>query len=332
MRRITVALLLYLLFTSPSAYAQVNQLTNFNADFKENPSVIPFRLVYKFITIEATINGITGYLCLDTGIKGLVIRDKYFNSGWSENILMSSNGKTVIAGRLDAIIQLKNFSMNFPGASVINLDHLIPNESTQVLGFVGWDVFDGFELQIDYRNKLLRLFQLDQQGRKIGPNKMQAIPIQAMPIQFNGPLPFVRAKIGDQTLCLILDTGATVNAMRKSLYKRLSEYYTFQKMIKLRAWDGVFNAPLTEVSGMMLGDIPLHTMKTVWYDMSNLNEALTGPVIDGIIGQELMKQYLLAINFTTLELLIYPYEDTQWNEDVLNTTEELIVIKDATRG
>jgi hypothetical protein len=233
---------------------------------------------------------------------------------------MSSNGTIVNTGRASASVQLACLSMDFQEASVMNLDHLIPNESTRVLGFMGWDAFKGFELQIDFRNKLLCLYKVDSYD-PTGIDNLKTSPIQIVPFQFNGPLPCVHAKIGDEKLFLILDTGATVNVMRKSLYKRLTSYYQFLRMVKLRAWDSVFEAPLTEVSGVWLGEVPLDDMKTVWYYMSGLNETLTGPVIDGILGQELMKQYLLAINFTTLEIAFYNYDELQLGEAVSQVSE-----------
>jgi len=325
MKRITVALLLCTLWNI-TANAQKTPLQNINSDPHENPCIISFGLVSKLITIEATVNGITGYLCIDSGMDGLVIRDKYFqgkSAGMTEVDFKSLDGKTINSKYADATIQFDCVSMDFKHARVVNLDHLIKNESTRVLGLVGLDVFRGFELQIDFRNKLLCLYKLDGYGRKMGAGDLITPPIQTIPFQFKGSLLFIEAKIGSEHLNLILDTGASVNVMRKQLYKRFTSFSKFLKLIRLRTLESTLNdVPLTEVTGLMIENIPSEPMKTIWYDLSSLNLDLEGPEMDGVLGQELMKQYLLGINFKTSEVSFYAYEDAQLIVDINQVTGE----------
>jgi hypothetical protein len=67
-------------------------------------------------------------------------------------------------------------------------------------------------------------------------------------------------------------------------------------------------------------------MNTVWFDMSKLNWDLEGPVMDGILGQEFMKRYLVTINFTMREVSFYNYENvlpgTVVNQDAERTSND----------
>ena len=309
MRKNTVPVLVCILW-SLTLSAQKPSAQNKSLNFTDHQCIIPFRMVDRLMIIESSINGVTGFLCLDTGIEGLVIHDKYFEAGKAETTIVSSNGRTVASGCTYAMVEFACFSREVWNSKVMNLDHLTSNPVARVIGLVGWDMFKGFELQIDFRNRILRLFELDDQGNKIGRSNLSMPTLQTLPFRFKGPLPFLEARVGEEKLRLILDTGASVNVMRKPLYKRLSPFCRFLRMLKLRSWDtNVSEVPLTEVSGLMLGDVRLETMNTVWYDLHNLNVELEGPEMDGILGQELLKQYLLAINFTTLKLLLYHYED-----------------------
>ncbi|HLF62798.1 MAG TPA: retropepsin-like aspartic protease [Saprospiraceae bacterium] len=323
MKKITVSVLLCTLLLSAS-FPGVQNLSAQNArpDIDENQCVIPFRMVYKLMTIEVTINGITGYLCIDTGIEGLVIRDTYFKGGRTDRAFMSSNGKTVDVGYTPANVQFACLSIDIRSARVMNLDHLIPNQSTRVLGLAGWDVFKGYELRINLQNSVLQLFKLDEKGNRIGREETPVAPLFSIPFRFKGPLPCVQAEIGEREMHLILDTGASVNVMRKTLYSKLSPYSSFLKTVRLREWDNqTSDVPMTEVSGMTLGAVQLESMHTVWYDLSGLNAELGGTSIDGVLGQQLMKQYLLAINFAKLEVSFYHYENVQ-SGDVVNHDSE----------
>jgi hypothetical protein len=290
-------------------------------NFTDYQCVIPFRMVDKLIIIEANINGITGFLSIDTGIEGLVIHEKYFNAGKAENTIVSSNGRTVGVGSTYAIVEFACLSKKFRNAQVMNLDHLTSNPVARVIGLVGWDMFQSFELQIDFRNRVLRLFELDVKGDKISGSIVPVPVLKTLPFRFKGPIPFVEASIGDEKVHLMLDTGASVNVLNKTLKKHLASYSRFLRMIRLRQWSGDSEIPLTEVSGVNLGGIQLSSMNTVWYDISRLNCDLEGPEMDGILGQEFMKQYLVAMNFINREVSFSHYASVAVDDIVIKIPE-----------
>jgi hypothetical protein len=305
MRRITVPVLLWFLlnFAAHTVSASAFDGTH------ETSYEIHFGIISTLITIDAEINGISGYLCIDTGIDGLVIRDTYFKTRGRTTAFAGSNGNSVKSGYTQATVKFAGIEQEYAHACVINLDALIPNDSTRVLGLIGWSAFTGFELQIDFRNRLLRLFPLNNHNSGNESTRPMRYPLKTIPIRFKGPWPYIDATIGNETLQLVLDTGASINVIHSRLYKKLSPFCHFLQMITLRNWDSESSeVPLTEVSQIFLGDFQLKTMNTTWYNLSSLNAEFEGPHLDGVLGQEIMKQYLLEINFDSRELKLYAYD------------------------
>lgn len=308
MRRTTVVNMLYAIWLVTASETLMAQPTNTTHINSENECLIPFHMIRKLMAFEVIVNGISGYLYLDTAIDGLVINAKYFKSGSATEILMSSNGSPLSAGNTNALVQAGCLSMGFKDAKVMSIDHLVINEPVRILGLVGCALFNGFELRIDYRSKTLRLFQLNKAGMQIRDNSPFPSPDFSMPFHFKGPWPVVQARIGAQNLSLVLDTGASVNVLHSRLYKRLSPFSRFVQEISLRTWDkDTSEVPYTKVSNVMLGDVSLDTMSTVWYNISILNAEFSGPPVSGVLGQELLKQYSLSFNFTTRMVSFYRY-------------------------
>jgi len=309
MRRNTVCVLLYFISGCIVLGAPIVTAQSSINNPDEQPCVIPFLMEYQLMAIEVTIKGVTGYLCIDTGTDGLVIRDTYFKKGSVSDVFSGSNGGHCAVGHTFATVQFLCHSKDFRNARVMNLDHLMPYQGLPILGLVGWDAFATFELQLDFRNSVIRLGKLGKSRNEIGSTNHFGPPIKTLAFRFKGRIPYIEASIGEETLHLMLDTGASVNVLREPLQKRLASHSSFVRMIKLRSWGKASEVPLSDVSGVMLDDMQLESMKTVWYDMSKLNRDLEGPEMDGVLGQEFMRQYLVTMNFASREVSIYPYEN-----------------------
>jgi hypothetical protein len=226
----------------------------------------------------------------------------------SKGALMNSNGSVVKAGSTDVTVQMNCLSKDFYDAKVMSMDHIVINEPVRILGLVGCALFNGYELRIDFRNKTLQLYELNNDGFQIRDNSPVVSPEFSVPFLFKGPWPVIQVLIGTQSLFVILDTGASVNVLNTRLYKRLSSCFRLVQKISLRTWDSKSSeVPLTKVAQVMIDDVAVDTMNTVWYDVSILNAEFNGPAINGVFGQELMKQYMLSFNFKTRMVSFYRY-------------------------
>lgn len=275
---------------------------------KDSFAAIQFRMVFGLITVQTEINGIEGYLFLDTGIEGLILNGRHFAGSRSDLRVISTSGRTVKAERLHANVSFANRAYTFPHARVVNIDHIVRNPGTRVLGIVGWDVFHGFEVQVDMAQHILRLYPVDPAGKVMSEIQTESPPLTTLDLHFNKSFPYIEARLGEKKLQLILDTGSTINVISGRLYKKLEKHTEFMHATRMLEWHQNGNeVPVTRVFDLRLDTIPLDTMRTAWCPLGALNAELDAPHLDGTLGLPLMRKYLLSINFQARKVTFYDY-------------------------
>ncbi len=271
---------------------------------------IRFGVLHQLMMVQATVNNIDGYLCIDTGTKGLILNEQFFHGVWRNEGIMNSDGDIVSTESVLASVQLGRLDRTFRDAKTANLYPIFKKESKLVLGMIGWEIFKNNEILIDYLNARIIVYVLDDEGNKIENSKQTNPVVNSIPLKVLGQFLIITAEVGDKKMNLILDSGATSNVICKSLYQNFQSNNVLVKKVKIRQWGGSSVSPImTKFGGMQIGHIPLLPMKTMWYSLTSINFLNKGSEIDGIIGQELFKQYQVGINFRKNEITLYNYKN-----------------------
>ena len=310
MRKITVVLLLLTIQTFSHACPDAMLLETFSyQDSLHRSYEIRFGVLHQLMMVQATVNHKTGYLCIDTGIKGLVLNEQLFD-GIRQNVgIVNSKGDIIPSQSVFAHVELGCLTRSFPNARTANLHHIFNNDNNLVLGMIGWEIFDNKEILIDYLNAKIILFNLDIEGHRIEISDQFNSIAKSSSLHFVGQFPCIIAEVGNKKLNLILDSGATSNVICQSLYHKFKSNNVPVKKVQIRHLGGTSaDLSLTKFAGLQIGHITTLPMKTLWYSLAPLNLRNGGSEIHGIIGQELFKQYQVGINFRKNEVTLYSYE------------------------
>ena len=133
-----------------------------------------------------------------------------------------------------------------------------------------------------------------------------AKPIARQKIKFKGHLPVVRVKIADQVLNLAIDSGAEINVFHHEWLSKLQPYIDEVQNSQLTGLDQKGSCTLVRVRlKLSIEDLDYQAMRTLFTDLQHLNDTLSGPDIDGLIGYEFLHQYPTGINFKTKTLTIW---------------------------
>lgn len=134
-----------------------------------------------------------------------------------------------------------------------------------------------------------------------------------IPFELYDGLIFVPVQVGSsKSLHFLFDTGAggtTVNSNAA-----VAEQIHAEDTVYSMGGDGMIKVPYIDSMSIVVGDAPLENIGLLFSDLTHL-EQLSGTHIDGIIGTDLMGQYLVEVNYTHQELRLYTALGNDVNED-----------------
>lgn len=188
----------------------------------------------KIILVPGEVDNVSGYFILDTGAPELILNKHYFDGRRKgHKKLMEDIDNTMECH----VMQVRHFTMgnvyrdDFP-ATITDLKATEEALGREILGLLGYDVLQHFEIRIDYYAGSITFCDLDRNGRPL--SKWQS-RVADHEFQFNmqGHLPVIRGHLPDrEDLDFALDSGASVNIMDRN-YKK----YLRQNSLKVRTID-----------------------------------------------------------------------------------------------
>ena len=128
------------------------------------------------------------------------------------------------------------------------------------------------------------------------------IPIRLVDIEGEGFHVMIQGKINGMEANFLVDTGASRSVFDPKVITKFIENPTFIKKEGITA--GVGGSDLDSstfiIDSLAFGDIELHHYEAVALDMENIHESygkLGLPVIDGILGGDLLYRLKATINY-----------------------------------
>ncbi|MEM6807518.1 MAG: retropepsin-like aspartic protease, partial [Bacteroidota bacterium] len=138
----------------------------------EEPVVtIPLKRAGRLLIIEAEVDSIRGNFIFDTGAPYLVLNKTYFRGykkrkrGTASGIAGSEAIRSINVGHLS----FRGISYHDLNADLANLGAIENVRGIKILGLLGFSLFKEFEMEIDVRNGVLKLYKTDSEGETLSP-------------------------------------------------------------------------------------------------------------------------------------------------------------------
>jgi len=137
--------------------------------------------------------------------------------------------------------------------------------------------------------------------------KKTVLPIQVLFIEEDGFHLLIQAFLNNKKAWMLIDTGASKTVFDKERIKKFVDEDEFELNEKLSTGLGT-NSMQTHsaiIKKIKFGEIAIKNFKTILLDLSHVNDSyhkLDLPVIDGVLGSDLMVQYDAVIDYKSKEL------------------------------
>lgn len=273
-----------------------------------NTIYIPFTLVGQLIMVEAKVDTVTGFFMLDTGSEKLVLNKQYFETGENGRVVAAVGNtgmvNAVIEKRVDSL-QLDQLILREIRAHLVDLHHIELKKNTRLIGILGHDVYQDFEVFIDFQSKVIVLTRVNKKGFRIDTLAPYEMPYDSMEFELRHHLIIVDTKVNSVRLKMILDSGAELNLIDRQVNRRVMDKFTIIKRVNLL---GVGNREVEVLAGVMnevyCGNQYSEKMNTLLTSLDEINQSFDVNV-QGVLGYEFLKKRRVMINYQKRKLYFF---------------------------
>jgi hypothetical protein len=278
----------------------------------EAPAAVtmPFKLAENLIVVDAEINGIAGNYLVDTGAQAIVLNSRRFPAGTVETVPLNHAPPSGVGGAMQDVrgapaLELRwgAIRLDHLRGLVTDLTHLENSIGVPVVGIIGFNVLERFQIHFDYATSELTLYSLDDDDRPLAQSELGE-PVQVTRFDMAGHIPVLPVRIAGIDLRVGLDSGAAGAMLFERWQKPLDGKYTFIERNELRGGDkNVQMGDVVRIENMELQGLVYADMTFRFNDIAAHGGK---PVpMDGLLGYEFLKTRPTAINFRTRELLVW---------------------------
>ncbi|MBL7805166.1 MAG: aspartyl protease family protein [Saprospiraceae bacterium] len=273
---------------------------------------VPFTLTGTLITVRARVDTTEGNFFFDTGASGLLLNSRYFQDQ-AEGPGHSSAGGVTGRVRVLGAIQVDTFGLdNLVAADIraelLDLSHIENAKKVDLMGIIGFEVFQDYEVLFDYAAFRLVLIRINKKGVPLTPLPEWEYQLrESFPISVAGHVAVVNIRFPrTPALRFALDSGAEQNMIDNRAGDRfLKENFEIGKRIKLR---GAGKKSIEVLSGKLLNvrldSLSFRPMATLLANLNEINKTYETEV-DGILGYEFLSQYPVSVNYKKRRLTFY---------------------------
>ncbi|MCH2192829.1 aspartyl protease family protein [Kordia sp.] len=136
----------------------------------------------------------------------------------------------------------------------------------------------------------------------------------------NDELMFIKVKINDhdEPLNFVFDTGASTAVLDENVAKKIGIKADYQQPTEGAAGTEMYNIALSQK--YHIGSISVHNAHTVLVDLERLSKR-SNQQIDGIIGNNIMQQYVTQIDYDNNVIKLYNDAEEIQGKDAYKTVE-----------
>jgi hypothetical protein len=285
-----------------------------------NKTDIRFDLIHNLMIIPVFINGSdTLKFILDTGVSHTMITSLKGSVGASFNfareitLMGLGNGNEVTA------YHSFGNKLELPGVVGVNqsmiilkddFDYLSQGLGTQIHGLLGYDVFDSFVVEIDYKSRKLTLYDPQFYARRRSDRakrKMDAVPLSVVRRK-----PFAKATVQDDlgnthNLNMLIDSGAS-NAL--TLFTSADENLEIPDL-SIYSFIGIglsgdIYGHIGRVRRFGLGRYKFKKPLATFPDEASVQISNYENDRSGSIGADVLKRFTVVFNYSAGEMLLKP--------------------------
>jgi len=321
-RRITISTIL--IFTLASGSARATPPTTITIDH-DPPSattitidpiistdsascVIPFTRAGNLILIQAKADTSTGFFVFDTGASGLVLNLTYFRYYPTTNPVESGGitGTTISARTTVDSFHLGPISYRRLDADLISLSHIENNKGVKIFGLMGLQLFERFEMIIDYNSSRIYLHLINR--KETSYRNQQLLDTSAyyiIPIDIEQDKIIVYLFLKGRKLKFIIDTAAETNVLDSRLPTKVFEQVEITRRVTLNgSGNHKVDALSGNLKGLRLGGRDLDDLPVLITNLQSMCDAYNN-CFDGMLGFDFLSLHKIGFNFVTRKMYIW---------------------------
>ncbi|MDX1684950.1 MAG: aspartyl protease family protein [Saprospiraceae bacterium] len=307
----SVALFVLLMLTT---YKNVGQIPAIQLMGEEDEIKIPFTFYYNFIIVDVMLDGLLPMrLLLDTGAENTLIFDKLYidliGAQYEREIrIMGSDFST----EMNALIA-RRIPFTFPRLGDTHTDVIVLQENlyhleqfigTEIHGILGANIFNGLVLSIDYQKEVIRITRPD----KYKPPRAS----YRQPLTIHKSKPYCKAytQCGSNppdSLNFLLDTGAGVTTMlHNNTHPSIQVPENVISGNLGSGLGGYIKGYIGRIKEFRLGPYGFENVISSFQALDSTYLAKAEIIRHGIIGNQIMRRFDIAIDYTKQILYLTP--------------------------
>lgn len=272
--------------------------------------VVPVRQVGNLIIVEATVDGLRGNFILDTGAPYLILNATYFRD-YEE---VADYAATDINGeqqgqRILRVGKLKINELYYENleADISDLSTIENKRNIKILGLLGLNLFMHTELEIDLRAQQLMVYKIDRKGNRLAKMEPEKQADYTLPFDLYNNAIVAAGSINDVALKFCFDSGAEAVLLDNGLPEAVYEAVSIRSR---RSLIGAGGGETEVLYGSLLGltfGAPLEVCQVMVSDLELIGKAY-GYQVAGFVGNDLLRQGIVSLNFRKeeMQIVIYP--------------------------
>lgn len=272
-----------------------------------NTIIIPFKLVGRLIAVEAQADTVAGTFIIDTGAERLLLNRHHYRERQTEQFVSMGNTGAVeaVSNRWVDSLVWDNFLFKNVRANVLDLSHIERKKRIRLVGIIGQQVFEDFELLLDFQSQQIILTRLDKDGFRLDAEAIWETPYDSMDFKLARHLIMIEASVQGRRLKFNLDSGAEVNLLDRRVHRRVLDDFEIIKRAKMV---GVGQQEIEVLAGMLrnvsYGNQNDESMRTLITNLLQMGVNF-GTRIDGVIGYEFLSSRRTLINYKRKKLFFF---------------------------
>ncbi len=295
---------------------------------KRDRITLPFELINNLVVIKASINGSnTLKFIVDTGVRYTLITSMY-----DEEIPIFSSRPINLAGlgegeALPAYYS-ENNQISIKGITGVNMDVVFLGRDifmlstfmgTDVHGLIGYDLFANFAVEINYRKRVIYLYDPDE-----FESKFEKLPRHRKwfeyPIYIENRKPYLNVRYKNSPndsytpLRVLIDTGSSkAFALYESTHPEIKLPEATISTFLGTGLSGNVTGYLGRIQSMKLGDFDFEKPVVAFPDSISVRRALKINNRHGSIGGEAFRRFKVILHYKNRS--IYLRKNRDFNED-----------------
>lgn len=251
-----------------------------------------FRFMGGLMFVQVEINGLSGWLLMDTGTNSSILLNSYYFKGTDlgQQAQGMSGAQQLSMVAVDSLrwstMLLKEISL-----PAMNLAALTADPGERVLGLLGSGFLKGYQFQMNFAS---RKIWLSKEKRAI-PEVQGLTPSLELPFNLIAGFPVAEAAINGKTYRFVMDTGASDNILDESLSDTIAPIWKQKSQVTMQDAGGAGqqvrrgNLQSLNVGGLRMDGIDMSLSSLPKFDLANQ--------IYGILGFQFFKYFFVDFNY-----------------------------------